>query len=58
MKNIFLFCRSDKCVKIGWPMDLNADFFGNSDGPKSHSDVTQPANEVLIYIYILNYFGC
>lgn len=52
MKNIFLFCRSDKCVKIGWPMDLNADFFGNSDGPKSHSDVTQPANEVLIYIYI------
>uniref|UniRef100_A0A2N9IAE0 1,3-beta-glucan synthase component FKS1-like domain-containing protein n=1 Tax=Fagus sylvatica TaxID=28930 RepID=A0A2N9IAE0_FAGSY len=36
---------SDKCVKIGWPMDLNADFFGNSDGPKSHSDVTQPANE-------------
>jgi hypothetical protein len=40
-------------------MDLNADFFSNSDGaasPKSHSDVTQPANEVLIYIYIFKLF--
>ncbi|KAL6137186.1 hypothetical protein ACLB2K_062480 [Fragaria x ananassa] len=29
---------SDKCFKLGWPMDPNADFF-------RHSDVIQPANE-------------
>ncbi|KAL6140432.1 hypothetical protein ACLB2K_058731 [Fragaria x ananassa] len=29
---------SDKCFKLGWPMDPKADFF-------RHSDVTQPANE-------------
>ncbi|KAL6144211.1 hypothetical protein ACLB2K_054906 [Fragaria x ananassa] len=29
---------SDKCFKLGWPMDPKADFF-------RHSDVRQPANE-------------
>ncbi|XP_050383737.1 callose synthase 7 [Argentina anserina] len=29
---------SDKCFKLGWPMDPKADFFRHSDG-------TQPANE-------------
>ncbi|XP_043699238.1 callose synthase 7-like isoform X3 [Telopea speciosissima] len=33
---------SDKCFKLGWPMDLKADFF-------VHSDEIQPRNEVFIH---------
>lgn len=39
------FSRSDKCFKIGWPMNLNADFFRH--------DETQPAHQVSIYFLLL-----
>lgn len=38
-----LFERSRKCFKIGWPLDLNADFFLSSDE-------RTPQNEVCHFI--------
>ena len=36
---LFSSFRSDRCLKLNWPMDLKADFF-------VHSDEIQRANEV------------
>lgn len=41
LKTIFLRSRSDRCFRLGWPMDPKADFF-------RHSDITKSANTVLV----------